>query len=847
MVIASLILFHLQANEFEFDVRSREGLTVIAKGVPIIKGSAFQFYAPGWTKGYYSSRWRDQVIRKVDGNTVEVTFSEAGASGSVTYRRSGTRLSIDYVLNWNKSEPALVEVNSGLIWVPPFKDGTVILDRSSRSLPQLPPVGDLDKRILGLPALETKLVGAIANVSVTASEPISTYDGRNFTQDWATANPVYWQGLMAVPVHQDSPTKIHLDYVINVNEVEKVEIKKLNLMPIPVKDGRLPDESIPELIPSPKMSFLDWNNTLTISNLWKLPAGRPKFFDLFRSELEKRFELPEVGILENRVSFDGGMSEFQKPEGTYHIKITRDSISVYGQEVAGLRNGIHRLVQMAFLRDGKICLPTGLIEDEPRSDFRGVHLFVGPDALDFHQKLWDRVLRPLGFNKVVLQCERADWDATPGIHTNLSMKREDLAKLFRWYRSQEVEPIPLIQSLGHMGWLFANGQNRDFAVNPQNPFTIDPRKPGAKELVGKIWSEAIDLLKPKTIHVGLDEIDMIGFPTKDPTLTTTLWQNMVPFLGSLAKTNKVNLMLWGDEGLAPGEAIDATNGDDKINSALRRKAIPQGAFIADWHYKAEQDHIPFLKSLQRWKLEGFRPIMSTWFRPENIRGGIIAADVEKTGTLQTTWAGYESNEANMLKNINQFSAMILAGDYAWSGRLDKVQELPYDPIRILGKMYNPHQSPSVKSPAQLVGRGEIFECGGYKFSRLEGTGLRGISPASVRNSDSVEIEVSGILQEFAVALTCESSGSPAEKIAEMTITYKDGSQEKSPILYGLHVRAKGEDGSTFFGDRKNDRTCFQVSTKSKEIKSVAIQAKNRYSGLAIEGITLIPIKGKKTL
>ena len=81
----------------------------------------------------------------------------------------------------------------------------------------------------------------------------------------------------------------------------------------------------------------------------------------------------------------------------------------------------------------------------------------------------------------------------------------------------------------------------------------------------------------------------------------------------------------------------------------------------------------------------------------------------------------------------------------------------------------------------------------------------------------------------------------------MTITYKDGSQEKSPILYGLHVRAKGEEGSTFFGDRKNDRTCFQVSTKPKEIKSVAIQAKNRYSGLAIEGITLIPIKGKKTL
>ncbi len=844
-VLSWFLLNQVPVADFDFTVRSREGLVVSAKGIPILRGSGFQFYAPGWSKGYYSSRWRDQAVRRIDENTVELKFEEGGASGTVTYRKSGNRLTVEYVFNWSGTDPALIELNHGLVWVPPFQNGTINLDDVKRSLPQLPPVGGLDKRMLGSPSKQTQLVGSLATVALSSSDAVSTFDGRKYDQDWAEASPVYWQGDLALPVSKGTTTKVRIEYRFEVKDQPKVDPKRINLTGLPINDALLPDESIPELIPSPKMSFLDWRNTLTISNLWKLPAGRPKFFDLFRSELEKRFELPEVGSIENRVSFDGGMSDFKKPEGTYHIKITKDSISVYGQEVAGLRNGIYRLAQMAFVRDGKVCLPTGVIEDEPRSDFRGVHLFVGPQASEFHQKLWTNVLRPLGFNKVVLQCERTDWDSVPGIHTSISMKKEDLAKLFQWYRGIEVEPIPLIQSFGHMGWFFANGMNKDLAINPQIPYTLDPRKPGAKELVGKVWDEAASLLKPRTIHVGLDEVDMLGFPSKNPALKTELWQNMLPYLGSVAKRNNANLMLWGDEGLAPTEAIDATNGDDKDNAFLRRKAIPKGAFIADWHYRADQNHVPFLKSLQKWKLEGFQPIASSWYRPENIRGFGVAADVEKAGTLQTTWAGYESNEVNMLKNLKQFSAMVLAGDYGWSGRLEKIEELPYDPVQVFGKMYNPHQSPVSKSRALLFGRGEIFECGGIKFSQLEGSALRGISATNAGNAELLDVGLSGTAKELAVALSCDVSSPTGESISEMTISYKDGTQDKIPLLYGLHLLAVGETGSTFFGERKLDRTCFRVALKPKELKAVSFQSLNRYSGLRIDGVTLIPIKGKK--
>ena len=844
-MLAWLTLIQLPNTDLNFDVRQHEGITITASGIPIVRGSGFQYYAPGWSKGYYSSRWKVQAIKKIDDNTVQLTFNEDGAFGTVTYRRDGNRVIADYEFNWTKDDSALVELNEGLVWVPPFQNGKVTLDGAGRTLPQLPPIGDLSKRLIGSPAKETIMTGSITNVTLTSSEPASTFDGRKYDQEWAVAAPVYWQGVTALPVRKGAPTKVHVEYAITVQGQIRSEPKKLIINPFPVKDGVMPDESIPELIPSPKMSFLDWNKPLTISNLWKFPAGRPKFFDLLRAEIEKRFEFPEVGTLENRVSFDGGMSDFKQREGTYHLKITNDSISVYGQEAAGLRNAMYRLAHMVFVRNGKLCLPTGVIEDEPRSDFRGAHLFVGPQALEFHQKLWTNVLRPLGFNKVVLECERTNWNALPTKNPSF-MKQADLVKLFNWYRSQEVEPIPLIQSLGHMGWLFDSGVSKDLAFNSQTPYTLDPRRPGAKEIMGSIWSEAIQTLKPRTMHVGLDEIDMLGFPSKNADLTTDLWKEMVPYLGSIAKQNNLNLMLWGDEGLAPAEAIDATNGDDLLNAAQRRKAIPKGSFVADWHYKAEQKHLPYLKSLQKWKLEGLQPIASTWYRPENIRGFDIAADVEGTGTLQTTWAGYESNESSMLKNLNQFSAFVLAGDYGWSGRLERVEEMPYDPVKVFAKMYNPKQSSLAPSTALLIGRGEIFDCGGIKFSQLEGSSLIGISPANVSSPDSLEVALAGMAKEIAIALTCDISAPMADIIGEVTITYKDGTQEKSPVQYGLHVRSSDDSAATFFGDRKNDRTCLRFNTKPKELKSITFQAKNRFSGLRIDGVTVLPIKGKRT-
>lgn len=844
IVLAAVAAF--QSPAFEFKVATGSGLSVIAKGIPVIRGSGFQYYAPGWTKGYYSSKYKPQTIRQVDADTVDVQFAEGDVAGSTRYHREGTKLVVDYTFEWKSAELCQIELNTGLLWEPPFHGASATLDGKTRTLPQLAPVGGLDKRALGAAALSTQLSGAAVKLTTSSSEPITTFDGRKYDQDWAEDASVFWQGVLGLAIHKGEPKKVHIEYQIVADDAPSSTVKKLDANPNPQPDVVIPDTTIAPLIPSPKMSLLDYGNLLVITNNWSLPAGRPKFFDLFRSELEKRFELPAATANGPKVIYDGGMSDFKKPSGTYHLKISKDSISVYGQEAMGLRNAVYRLAQLAFVKDGKICLPTGVIEDEPRSEFRGVHLFVGPKALEFHQKLWTNVLRPLGFNKVVLQCERTDWKSLPGVQTSITMKQEDLAKLFSWYRSIEVEPIPLIQSFGHMEWAFANNKNRELAINPAQPYAIDPRKPEAKAMIGKVWDEAIALLHPKTIHVGLDEVDMIGFPKKDPALVTSLWQEMLPYLGSVAKRNNVNLMLWGDEGLGPNEAIDAMNGDDAANAAARRKAIPKGATIADWHYKPTEYHVPFLDSLKLWKQEGFEPLASMWYRPENIRGYSIAADVESVGTLQTTWNGYESNEDNMLRDLKQYSAMVLAGDFGWSARLEKVDELPYDPLAIFAKMYNPHKSPLVATPGTVFGFGGSFACGGVKFAKLEGN-LVGIDSRSASNPTSVSVDYSGTAQEVALALVTGLTSPEGEQVGSVFVTYADGTSLETPIKYGLQVRSDSDPKGTFFGVRENDRTCLRIAVLPKAIRSITVSASNRYSGLRVEGISVIPLKGKRNL
>ena len=200
---------------------------------------------------------------------------------------------------------------------------------------------------------------------------------------------------------------------------------------------------------------------------------------------------------------------FRSPEA-YTLDISTTILITYSSR-QGLQYAMEGLGQLVYQKNGSLVLKAGQLRDQPKINWRGVHMFTGPTSWAFHKKMFDYVLLPLKMNKTVIQCEQAKWKTAPAVHNSISIGLNDLKNEFTYLRAKQVEPIPLIQSLGHMEWFFKPKENRKLAINPSYPYTLNVFKPEAVLAIHKIWDEALQLLKPTTIHAGFDEIGMIGF------------------------------------------------------------------------------------------------------------------------------------------------------------------------------------------------------------------------------------------------------------------------------------------------------------------------------------------------
>jgi len=830
---------------FTFDVQPSQGLTIAASGVPVVKGSTIQYYEKGWLKAYYSTNGAGQKVERVDADTLRMTFTGYNglATGTVTYHREGDLLKVHYDLHWGGPDSAEIELTDGLISARALQQGTLTWDgKPARNLKQheYSGGGDFESRRFGPDGLDANFESLLTKLEAKTEIPATLFDARGYAQDYAEGKSLWWFGHLDLPISKDKPVVFDTSWKVDPQPVAAASSVKEAWTSTPTPTAIVPDETPPMVIPTPATNQLNFNKTLEFTGAYSWPAGRVRFWAAdFVGTLARRYELPPVSSKAVPIKFDGGVSKLGLHPGGFQITITPDSISVLGEEDDGLHNGLRRLAQLAFVRNGRIVFPTGYLKESPKIVWRGAHMFVGPDALGFQQKLWDRVLLPLGFNKAVLQCERTQWDCLPSMkNAKDTTTKADLAKLFAYYRSIGVEPIPLIQSFGHMEWFFQDGQNLDVAFNPKEPYGVDPRNPKSKELLENLWSEACDLLKPTTIHFGCDEVDMVGFPTDHAALMTDLWTAQMPILGAIAAKHNAKMMIWGDEALAPTEAIDATNGESKEQAAKRRAAIPKGTLIADWHYKSDIKAEDFLPSLQLWKKEGFVPVASTWYQPDDIRSFDLAADVEHTGTLQTTWPGYSIDEKTMEENFEQFSAMVLASEYSWSSRFDAVAKLGYDPATVFRKLYYGTPRPFAPQTGEVSFKGDsstelVDQDMHFKLG----------SPISLRSLISApgapttaDVQMVGEGSHLCLALDTIETGDIGEPVADIAIEFSDGKILTRRLRYGIDVRAGDDTAASARADTVNGKSIVEISLGRKaQVKGIRLDALSPSAGLRLFG------------
>ncbi len=528
-----------------------------------------------------------------------------------------------------------------------------------------------------------------------------------------------------------------------------------------------------------------------------------------------------------------GVSVPKHSEG-YSIFVNGNTASVAANNAKGVFYGITSLVQLAKLAGDEFYLQGAKIADYPSLDLRGIHFIVGNDSRQIKKAIRILMAR-FKINTLFWQCEYIKWDSAPEIfHEKYTLDKKDVRELLATISTYSMEVVPLIPTMGHVKWMFHNGQNLDLAEDPDLPYAYCPTNPDTYKFIFDIFQEAIDLFKPRYFHIGHDEITLTArFPFKSKFTGKTATELMVD---DIIKINKwfaerdIKVMIWGDMFLTGDVASSSAYGESPEQATKGRQSLPKDVIVCDWHYSpVKPDEFISLKAFHD---VGMKTIGCGWDNPENIQNfNQACVDFKSMGYMQTTWAGYEFDVDGKRQFWPQFWAYILAAEYSWNGGKTPVAELPFNAPTVftdlwnevkpqlesrqgyvfnLSKVYNRSLSDNEKLAGWLgYGSGmdlSTFPADKKFFGKTQFTidqnaaGENVILLASPMNPDgdfpqSVQLETGGIsVSQIDILITATFRTQKDKRIGLILINYDDGSTSSTELKYGENIFAFDEMG-----------------------------------------------------
>ncbi|NSW79763.1 MAG: family 20 glycosylhydrolase [Chthonomonadetes bacterium] len=709
----------------EVSYRGTNGVEVKFAGVSLIRETSLQSATPDWGTAYYSSGGTAPRVRTEPAE--RRLIAEHGRLDSPFTATEVWQIVDDNTLQVTlrcaitQEVPAIAEYCVGYLRAQLLAGATYIAETPTGTLSgTIPAVAKSADREAGTFArafrkltLQTRF-GTLEIIAEGDNPDIILFDGRKDSQGWAREAPTLWLGYLQFPLQKGLPITVRVTMRFTpVQRTTPIERVAVATRAIPLGEAVGSDIRPIQLIPQPKQvqwreGFLALNPGTRVVALDQasVPAGQ-SFLKMLRDRygLSLRLSTGKPSRWENVVVF--GLKEQvshlprawrnllrvpKQPEG-YALLVGATAAAVIGTDERGVFYGSQTLQQCLQVRTGGAALKRVLVVDYPALRFRGAHLFLGKDALPFHQKLIERIFSHLKLNHLVLESEYTRWDSAPEIAVDFSMSKTDLQKVIQFARRHFMEVTPLVQSLGHSEWIFRNGQNMDIAEDPTNPHNYCPLNPRTYAFIDAIYDEAIQLFQPRAFHIGHDEIHLFNrFPYHEECKQRGLTQLFVDDIlhhYRRFRERSIRTMMWGDMLLHRSESADAAAFAESPEEARRRREmLPKDIIICDWHYQPRPTEEFVQKNLKVLQDAGFEVIATTWYTPMNIYNFAKAAQQAGIlGLLQSTWAGFNISEAVLKPAFHQFSAFVLAAEYAWSNGSPPPDQLPYSPEEVFLDLY----------------------------------------------------------------------------------------------------------------------------------------------------------------
>jgi hypothetical protein len=457
-----------------------------------------------------------------------------------------------------------------------------------------------------------------------------------------------------------------------------------------------------------------------------------------------------------------------------------------------------------------------VIRDWPDHPIRAVHVVLDSDSDVFHVALIDRVLGRYKFNMLIAEAQYVRWESARAIWHPRGATKAQAAAVVTAAREHLMEPVPLIQTLGHAEWLFYNDQHLDLLEMPADlapaRYAYDPLNPRVYQVVLPILDEAVALFGARALHIGHDEVrNVVPFPWSDEGRRLGFGELFVRDTVRLSEHLRragVRTMMWGD--------VVLTNDYDPAMARLPRDLV-----MVDWQYHPAARY----PSLDRFRAWGYEVLAATWYRHDNIAAFSHAArKAGAAGMVRTTWTGYFGNRVALQAQYHQIASYLAAAEHFWNAgaptpafgeieaarrfRLDwqtarpTPETIPGRPLDLRGVVNGSH----VDDGAGWLRKGPAYDLrnlppglrrlGGVQFLILDPEEHLGRSVVLLRGAR-------GPLQEFSDSATVGFGGRagelcflhtlpyPATRYGERVATYRvrfgDGGETEIPVRYGIDI------------------------------------------------------------
>jgi len=301
-------------------------------------------------------------------------------------------------------------------------------------------------------------------------------------------------------------------------------------------------------------------------------------------------------------------------------------------------------------------LPNAKVHAKDSKSWRVVHL-LGYDT-DKDLELLGQNLETLakqGINVIVLEVDyNFAFKSHPELRRGTSpVTREGARSFAALCKKFKIRLIPEFQSLGHQSWkaetfpLLTAYPQFDLTPGafPNNEGIYcrewDPLNAQVWKIVFELMDEIIDAFHADALHVGMDEVFLLGSeqsPSTKGQASGVLFANAVKQIHEhLVRKRRVEMLMWADR-LIDGVRYDfgeweaATNG-----TAAAIDLIPKDIIVCPWHYELRESY----PSIPMFVEKGFRVLPATWKNVDAMKALIDFsrqnASQKVLGFMFTTW------------------------------------------------------------------------------------------------------------------------------------------------------------------------------------------------------------------